>query len=582
MAPVSNDELTMTSRVKGPPGWPPLSARTAAWLLRCFCVITIAAGAGLLLATGYVLIREESWLAHPSAHEGETVHARNERAFFHGTIGTELAPLPVLMILPEVCDKGDGSVSHFYPFGKDAGSWIEQFGFLPASLAPESVKVDGLAKTLPLGFTISHYRPRSGAPSPVAFVGLACATCHTTVINGKLVAGTGNSSLNLFAWIDAFQAALRDRRVTYDAIMIAYESHAEYPPLSLEEKAMIRLWLTGARAKQTEDAARYDEPFGNGLSMHAEHVPTGPSRTQPFRTLVRTLLKRPGTDMKVYTKIAAIYLEEQDEWGQFDGGIHGLYRRSAAAALAAGATPQNMSLPEIADNIKWASDFIATHRGPTWNQIFPDKPVDSRSQEVSDGQAVYLAHCNRCHGHPQEEHWVPGELQGKLVPLDRIKTDPERVSFRYYDELPDVLSAYFPKNHPFDFPRGELRPTHRQNATEPVERAFINKRMHSMFSRAPFLHNGSVLTLAELINLENRRSVFFRGRNEYDDGRVGLKSPVESEHDPRDGRLYFRFDTSAPGNSNAGHDYPWRRDEVETDRSKQTALKALLEYLKTI
>ena len=56
-------------------------------------------------------------------------------------------------------------------------------------------------------------------------------------------------------------------------------------------------------------------------------------------------------------------------------------------------------------------------------------------------------------------------------------------------------------------------------------RGYINKRMHSMFSRAPFLHNGSVLTLAEVINLEDRKPVFFRGTVEYDDRLVGLKSP---------------------------------------------------------
>ncbi len=414
-------------------------------------VLAIAAAAALLLATAYLLGREATWLPQPPSHSGEKEEVRNERAFFHGTIGTEVVPLPVLKVLPAICP------NHFQPFGENAGSWIEQFGFLPSSLAPASAAVDPLAKDLPLGFTVSHYRPKSGAPSPVVFVGLACATCHTTRIKGKLVIGTGNSSLNLFAWIDAFQASLRDERLSYNAFLAAYEKNTDNLPLSLEEKGMIRLWINGARAKQAEDAAKYDEPFGNGLSMRPEYVPTGPCRTQPFRTLVRTLLQRPGADMKVYTKIAAIYQERNNEWGQFDGGIHGLYRRSSAAALAAGATPQNMSLPEIADNIKWASDFISAQRGPTWNSIFPDQPVDPNNQKVKDGKAVYVAHCNRCHGHPEGDQWLPGELDGELIALKEIGTDPERVTFRYYEEVPDVLSTYFPKNHPFDFPREELR-----------------------------------------------------------------------------------------------------------------------------
>ncbi len=412
------------------------------------------------------------------------------------------------------------------------------------------------------------------------FVGLACAACHTTRINGKLVVGTGNSSLNLFAWIDAFQAALRDKRVTYQSLLAAYQNRQGNAPLSLEEKGMIWLWLKGARAKQAEDVTKYDEPFGDGKAMRPEYVPTGPCRTQPFRTLVRTLLQRPGSDMKVYTKIAAVYQEQPEEWGQFDGGIHGLYPRSAGAALAAGATPQNMSLPEIADNIKWASDYITNRPGPTWAEIFPDKPVDPT--QVKAGKDVYLTHCDRCHGHPDGNQWMDGKLVGQLTPLAEIKTDPERVSFRYYEEVADAISVAFPQNHPFQFPRDGLRPKHRDDPTEPIERAYINKRMHSMFSRAPYLHNGSVLTLAELINLEVRKSVFFRGANDYDTQMVGLMSPSEKEHNPKDRKLYFRFNTAVPGNSNKGHDYPWTRDEVEKDPKKQGDLKALLEYLKTL
>jgi hypothetical protein len=249
-------------------------------------------------------------------------------------------------------------------------------------------------------------------------------------------------------------------------------------------------------------------------------------------------------------------------------------------ALAAGATPQNLSLPEIVNNIKWASDYISSHAGPTWNQIFPDKAVDGQAAEK--GKIIYLAQCDSCHGHPEGNRWVPGEKDGQLTLLQDIRTDQERVTFRGYEELPDLLAAYFPKTHPFQFPRDGLRPPPRKNPGDMVERGFINKRMHAMFSRTPFLHNASILTLAELINLTDRKPVFFRGHNEYDVDLVGLKSPGEKEHNPRDQKLYFRFDTSLPGNSNRGHDYPWTRMDVQTDEKKQADLRNLLEYLKTL
>jgi hypothetical protein len=83
-----------------------------------------------------------------------------------------------------------------------------------------------------------------------------------------------------------------------------------------------------------------------------------------------------------------------------------------------------------------------------------------------------------------------------------------------------------------------------------------------------------VLTLAELINLKNRRDVFYRGANTYDPVDVGYRSPQSA-----DTRNYFRFDSAVRGNSNKGHDYPWAYDDP---RRNVEELTALLEYLKTL
>src|SRR5439155_11510583 len=126
------------------------------------------------------------------------------------TIGTEVAPLPVMIVLPTLFPE------HFLPLGEEAGTWHQQFGFIPSDRPPVPNPGGESLKGLPLGFTVSHYRPKSRAPSPVKFVGLGCATCHTTLIRRPdgsdfLVVGTGNTALNLFGWLDAFQAALRDK-----------------------------------------------------------------------------------------------------------------------------------------------------------------------------------------------------------------------------------------------------------------------------------------------------------------------------------------------------------------------------------
>jgi hypothetical protein len=185
-----------------------------------------------------------------------------------------------------------------------------------------------------------------------------------------------------------------------------------------------------------------------------------------------------------------------------------------------------------------------------------------------NGKQVKLT-CNACHGHPENGVWVAGDLQGAVIPWEEIKTDPERVTYRYYYRVPDRLASFFPPNHPFAFKREDLRP-----GPAGTTKGYINAPIDSAFSRAPYLHNASVLTLAELINLRPRRAVFYRGRNSYDPVDVGLSTP-----DSPDAAHYFRLDTTLRGNSNKGHDYPWPYGSARWNREQ---LGDLLEYLKTL
>jgi hypothetical protein len=76
-----------------------------------------------------------------------------EDAFRHGTSGTEMMPLPVAHVLPDLFPE------HFLPGGKTNGDRIDQFGFLRGSDPKAN-------EGLPIGFAISNYRPQSAAPSP--------------------------------------------------------------------------------------------------------------------------------------------------------------------------------------------------------------------------------------------------------------------------------------------------------------------------------------------------------------------------------------------------------------------------------
>src|SRR5437764_189864 len=113
------------------PGKPPVVSRVAHWALRGICVAALAATAAILLLTAYLLYREASWLPAPAdPPRGQVEEAkRRHEVFFHGTIGTEVAPLPVLKVLPGMFPE------YFQPLGEGAGDWVQQFGFIPSSRA---------------------------------------------------------------------------------------------------------------------------------------------------------------------------------------------------------------------------------------------------------------------------------------------------------------------------------------------------------------------------------------------------------------------------------------------------------------
>jgi cytochrome c peroxidase len=235
-----------------------------------------------------------------------------------------------------------------------------------------------------------------------------------------------------------------------------------------------------------------------------------------------------------------------------------------------------MALPEIANNIRRASDYTSTLRPPRYDDMFPAQAAKRDPALVIRGHAVYRQYCADCHGDRDPAApagWANGPRTGDVVPVTVLKTDAERVMFRHYDVLAGRLFAVFPEKHPFRFRREDIWPQPGEE-NDLDARGYVNAPLDGMFLRAPYLHNGSVLTLAELVNLKERRDVFYRGDNTYDPVDVGFRSPAAP-----DAGNYFRFDAAVRGNSNEGHDYPWAYDDPQRNPED---LAALLEYLKTL
>jgi len=112
-------------------------------------------------------------------------------------------------------------------------------------------------------------------------------------------------------------------------------------------------------------------------------------------------------------------------------------------------------------------------------------------------------------------------------------------------------------NKPVCFPKGIL----------PCYKA---RPLNGIWATAPYLHNGSVRTMRQLLLPADRRDESFKvGTREFEPVDMGFRDEGA-----------FTLDTTLPGNSNAGHDGPIYGNEVLAE--DQERMDALLEYLKTL
>jgi hypothetical protein len=178
---------------------------------------------------------------------------------------------------------------------------------------------------------------------------------------------------------------------------------------------------------------------------------------------------------------------------------------------------------------------------------------------ASEGKTIYTRDCAACH-EPR------AEFTNKVVPITEIKTDPERM----YSWSKDAAAEANRRVKKLGIDRPPMVET--QNPY-----GYVSPPLDGIWLRAPYLHNGSVPTLQDLLNPPNERpQTFHRGYDVFDPVKIGFKEPAPRPTGPN-GTLtepYFLFDTREKGNGNQGHTYG-------TQLSSQDKEK-LLEYLKTL
>ena len=208
----------------------------------------------------------------------------------------------------------------------------------------------------------------------------------------------------------------------------------------------------------------------------------------------------------------------------WDGNNNSVEERNRSAAYGTGAIPPTLDRPSVKRMEQWLHDA----RPPKYPYAI-DKAL------AAQGEPVYREYCASCHGRSGED--FSGGYVGQVTLIDKIGTDRHRLD-SYTEELcanQNQLYAAYP----------EERFSHFRKTN-----GYANQPLDGIWLRAPYLHNGSVHNLRDLLEPASKRpKVFYRGYDVYDPKNIGFLADISEEN----GRSYFRFDTALPGNGNQGH-----------------------------
>jgi hypothetical protein len=227
----------------------------------------------------------------------------------------------------------------------------------------------------------------------------------------------------------------------------------------------------------------------------------------------------------------------------WDGMNSNLTEIVDSSALGDGATTRSIPRDPW---LRQLQGWIATKASPPFPFGAPD------AERVARGAGVFAAECARCHA-------PGGELTGQVMAIDGadgVGTDDNRAKM-WTQASADAYNAYL-GDLPWAFHGFKSRGR------------YLCIPLDGLWLRAPYLHNGSVPTLADLLEPPARRpTVFWRGSTEYDPVRVGFVSTGSKAE-----AVGSRYDTAGRGNGNQGHRYG-----TELPAEDKCAL---VEYLKTL
>jgi hypothetical protein len=380
---------------------------------------------------------------------------------------------------------------------------------------------------LPVGLALRHIGYKSVEPN--------CSFCHTGTYRNsaddqqKLLLGSPSHELDLerFQWF--LYDCATDPRFNADTLM---KHIAKIADMSFSERLIYKnAIIPFAKSALTKQ--------GKAYQWQKQRPLQGRGRTDTFNPTKINVFHFPDDQTIGTVDLPQVWNQRPREnlYLHWDGNNNSLHERNFAAAMAVGATPKSV----IPKNFDRVTNFLLDLQPP-------DYPFPVNQELALKGKSLYISQCASCHSFGEK-------LTGQVTELEEIGTDPHRL-YSFTSQL--VERFHECRKPPFKF--DAYRKTY----------GYSNTPLDGIWARAPYLHNGSVPTLWDLLqDPENRPEIFYTGYNVYDPDKVGFITQGEAAQ-----KVGFKFNTSLTGNSKKGHLYGTQLSENDK--------KALLEYLKTL
>jgi hypothetical protein len=487
-------------------------------------------------------------------------------------------------------------------FRSDANS--VRYGLIPQTANPRTN-----SDALPIGLTktvVTEGRWKGET------VGMNCAACHTGQLNYKgkkirIEGGVGNT-FDFMAYMQALD----------DALQATLADSAKFDRLAT------KLGASSSDAKG-ELHKRFESDAANVHYYRTRSVvspvPYGPARIDALtlignrRAADQSGIPQNWSTPSAPTKPPFVWNATQGSWTQWSGVLQDPVKRNFGETQGVflamdlkSKTPEEGLFDSSAAILNLNTIELALWRlaPPKWPEDVFGK-IDRK--KALAGKTLFMANCAGCHN-AWPYTWTEPNKYGKrflevgLVPQKYVGTDPEQFKTVRPYMITGQLSPYLPPPYQgqevvpanvlfgtiaerlFAKAMAQLKLTEGQiielngfremPLPPPPQGVYKAAPRDGVWATPPFLHNGSVPNLYEmLLPAKQRTKKFYIGR-EFDPVKVGLDTSGKSGT--------FLLDTSLVGNSNAGHSFENgpRGNGVIGPLLTETQRWAIVEYLKSI